>query len=231
MVGTFVLGNEPGIIRGRKYAIVGVYSQSNHSFVQHAALLASDQDLDKRCEVEVHHMGPPLGDQVGCECHLLGQIELTSEEIEVIENWVASVETQYTAIYVQPFQQYTIYPHMTWIFSEEGRPLRQRFSCVGYVIEAYREAGVHLVDLSQVPDTDGSCLEILYPEIVRISKSPPRLKEKLGFKGFDDLGLSGKGPWKLVLPGYLFHATREHHAGKARPGSFLPSTREQAHYP
>lgn len=135
----------------QKFAIVGTYAD-NRPFVRHSALLCSQDSIGEEREVAVHHMGPPIEEFDKCQCHVIGQVGLTNEEIEAIEDWIASVATQYCAIKVLPFQQYVIVPHMDWVMSEEGRMQRQRFSCVGYVIEAYRSAEVELLDLALLPE-------------------------------------------------------------------------------
>lgn len=195
----------------RRLAIVGFYAGEGSQFVKHAALLREAANLRSASEVAVWHMGPPVslsttGPQK-CRCELIGQIELSNEEIEAIDDWIASVSTQYTGVSILPFQQYVIAPHMVWVKSEEGRPLRQRFSCVGYVIEAYRSAEIDLVDVSAVPDVERATVETVYEDLVRLAgRSVPA--RRFGFVGFDDLGVPGDGPWPVVLPGYLFHSTR-----------------------
>ncbi len=213
----------------QKFAIVGTYAD-NRPFVRHSALLRTEDSIGEERAVTVHHMGPPIGESNQCQCHVMAQIGLINEEIEAIEDWIASVTTQYCEKIVLPFQQYVIVPHMDWVISEEGRPQRQRFSCVGYVIEAYRSAEVDLLNLACLPDAHQSDATEAYPHLVRIANTP-ELSKRLGFTGFETLGLHGDGPWKIPLPGYLFHSTARYQINSPRPSSFVPTGLEQARYP
>jgi len=209
----------------RRLAIVGVYAGESSQFVRHAALLREAANLRSASEVAVWHMGPPVSLSTGspqwCRCELIGQIELSNEEIEAIDDWIASVSTQYTGFPILPFQQYVVAPHMVWVKSEEGRSLRQRFSCVGYVIEAYRSAEIDLIDVSTVPDVERGMVEMIYGSLGRIAGNPA-LANYLGFAGFDDLGVPGDGPWPVVLPGYLFHSARRFQTSAERPAPLTP---------
>jgi hypothetical protein len=207
----------------RRLAIVGVYAGESSQFVRHAALLREAANLRSASEVAVWHMGPPVSLSTGspqwCRCELIGQIELSNEEIEAIDDWIASVSTQYTGFPILPFQQYVVAPHMVWVKSEEGRPLRQRFSCVGYVIEAYRSAEIDLVDVtvSQLPLVDRSVCENIYPQLAELLDKP-ELAERLGIVQ----EMPATGPLPVLLPGYLFHSTRRFQAGAARPTPLIP---------
>ena len=216
-------------VLAQKFAIVGTYAD-NRPFVRHSALLRTEDTIGEERAVTVHHMGPPIGESNQCQCHVIGQVGLTNEEIEAIEDWIASVATQYCEFKVLPFKQYVIVPHMDWVISEEGRPQRQRFSCVGYVIEAYRSAEVDLLNLASLPDAHQSDAAEAYPLLIRIA-TKPELAKKYGVTSIGDLGLYGDGPWKIPLPGYLFHSTARYRNNSPRPLPFVPTSVEQARYP
>jgi len=235
--GTVVLKHRIDGVQARRFAVVGIYSLTNRPFVVHAALLARDHELKGECHLPLFHMGPPLAIGDGQDCHLLGQVGLTNEEIEAIDDWVASISTQYSETIILPFQQYVVYPHMKWAYSEENRPLRQRFSCVGYVIEAYRSAGIELIETEQLPEVDKVLLKVAYPafaQMERIAQKPAGaaiLANKNGFQGFDDLGTPGDGPWRVALAGYLFHATDRYRNNPVRPSAFVATRIEEASFP
>ena len=235
--GTVVLKDRIDGVQARRFAVVGIYSLTNRPFVVHAALLARDHELKGECHLPLFHMGPPLATGDGHVCHLLGQVGLTNEEIEAIDDWVASISTQYCETIILPFQQYVVCPHMVWVNSEEGRPLRQRFSCVGYVIEAYRSAGIELIETERLPEVDKELLKVAYPDFAqmeRIAQKPKGtaiLANTKGFQGFDDLGAPGDGPWRVALAGYLFHATDRYRDNPVRPPTFVATRIEEASFP
>jgi hypothetical protein len=213
----------------QKFAVVGTYAD-DRPFVRHSSLLRAEDSIGEERKVTVHHMGPPIEVDDQCECHVIGQVGLTNEEIEAIEDWISSVATQYCSIKVLPFQQYVIVPHMDCVISEEDRPLRQRFSCVGYVIEAYQKAEVVLLKTDELPDAHRQDVEKAYPGLDRIANNPVHAK-KFGFVSYGDIGLPGDGPWKIPLPGYLFHSTARYRSDAARPEPFVPTSIAQACYP
>jgi hypothetical protein len=226
---TCILKELTSTIRVQRFAVVGKYSD-NRPFVRHAAMLSSETELNGECLIGLSHIGPPINNSDNGACHLIGQIGLTNEEIEAIEDWLASVETQYTALKLLPFQQYVITPHMVWVHSEEGRRLRQRFNCVGYVIEAYVAAEILLVDADSLPHATMNEVEAAYPDLQRIVGNP-QLAKHFGFVSLAELGLTGDGPWKIAFPGYLFHSTHRFDRNQPRPGPFVPTSLEEICYP
>jgi len=223
--GTFVLEqrtSESGnSLRVQRFAIVGTYSKQP-PFVGHAALLRKEETLNGPSTVSVHHMGPPIENLAQVSCHLIGQINLTNEEIESIENWLADVDTQYCDWKLLPFQQYIIKPHMKWEKSEKGRPIRQRFSCVGYVIEAYKAAGIELLETANLPGANKLLLMQAYSEFSEILNKP-RLA--------NNLGVPGNGPWKVALAGYLFHSTGRYSSSMSRKDGFIPTGVKEVNFP
>jgi len=228
-IGTFVLNKLKEPIAFRRHAIVGNYDEVR-PFVKHTGLLKENQSIQGEEKLSLNHMGPPLNANGSDISHLVGQIELANEEIEAIDDWLASVSTQYRDLHVLDLQQYVVCPHMKWVVSEEGRRIRQRFSCVGYVLEAYRAAEIELISVDNVPLADKEVLLQSYPVFQKIA-ARPRVSQKLGFKGFDDLGVSGDGPWQVVLAGYLFHAVNCFQQGTPRPEAFNPADLSFAGYP
>ncbi len=226
---TCILKDLRSPIRVQRFAVVGVYSQ-DRPFVGHAAILTAATEFNGECKVALSHVGPPIENLDTGDCHIVGQIGLSNEEIEAVADWLASIETQYTPTKILPFQQYVVAPHMVWVKSEEGRPFRQRFSCVGYVIEAYAAANVWLIDSESLPDAKMEDVETAYPNLRRLL-AKPELAKSYGFKGLDDLGLVGPGPWKVALPGYLFHSIKRFEQAQPRPNPFAPSSLEQSCFP
>lgn len=189
-----------GTIRGSRYAIVGVYSEPEResNFVRHAALLKDRCDLNSTTPVEVWHVGPPIvsGPETAQQpsavtkvrVDVIGDLALSESECEAITDWRAGVEKERRGIHLKPFEQYKILPHVDRDKSEEGRRGSRRFSCTGFVIEAYDAAGIQLLNLDQLPLADEAHLKKAYSELLRIEAAPATVQKRYGFKGRADLG-------------------------------------------
>ena len=95
-------------------------------------------------------------------------------------------------------------------------------SCVGLVMQAYREADIELLsqDYRNYPEVDRDLLEIIFHE---------DFLEYLN-SHWEDLGLSPNNPCPMVLPGYVFHSmTPEDHV--IRGESYHPTEVGYAAFP
>lgn len=215
-----------------QYAIVGKHAESGPlGFVQHVALLRGSGPVSAPEDVNVFHMGPPLvaGDQAQstkpgdrkCRADLIADLVLDSEERAAIGDWLIEVETEDFDHPRNIAEQYTVIPHVDWIVAPEtGRRIRRRFSCSGFVIEAYRRAGIDLIDTDgQLPDVHEQVLNAVYPALTRLQSVRERI------------GLPGKGPWKVILPGYLFHSTARATAESPRPPAYSPQSADEGSFP
>jgi len=225
-----------------EYTVVGVYSADNdNDFVQHVGMLASETDVSENAEVPVLHMGPPIvaGTESAAKApkkaqavrvHLVGDLALTIAERNAMKTWCAKVDKQRRP---KPmFQQYVVHPPMKWERSEIDRRLFQRFSCVGFVMECYIAAGIDLLDSeAELPAVDKQILQSAYPNIVKVEGMEKKVQDQLGFKGREDLGIPGNGPWKIVMAGYLFHSLHRASADVPRPEPFSPTSISAAYYP
>ena len=204
--------------RFSKYAIVGYYVPNcDDYFVQHVAILSESSRLDGVSETSVFHMGPPpvAGARTALlpkarktiTPQLVGDLVLTNDECEAVADWLARVDSDCVASSVPVLQDYTIRPHMVTSNSEEDRRRPPRFSCSGFVIEAYRDAEIELLDIESIPEVSEECLRPAYEFFFKLEKAKPTTQQELGFKGREDLGIDDSGQWDVVLPGYLFHST------------------------
>jgi len=130
------------------------------------------------------------------------------------------------------FQQYVVIPHVTWVRSpENGRRIRRRFSCAGFVIESYRRAGIILIDTeAELPEVDEELLLIAYPDLARLEGAKDRVKAGYGFKDREDLGLEGKGPWRVLLAGYVFHSLKRASVAHPRPSPYVPQSSSEGFF-
>lgn len=215
-----------------QYAIVGKHAESGPTcFVQHVALLREGGPVSAKAEVNVFHMGPPLvaGDQAQttkpgdrkCRADLIADLVLDTEEREAIDDWLIEVEAEDRAHPRNFAEQYTVIPHVDWIIAPEtGRRIRRRFSCSGFVIEAYRRADIELIDTDgQLPDVHEQVLHAAYPALTRLKSVRERV------------GLPGNGPWKVILPGYLFHSTARATSASPRPPAYPPQSAAEGSFP
>ncbi len=201
-----------------KYSIIGTHvGKGGGTFVKHVAILKKASALSNLQTVDVWQVGPPIvagplsssqrfASQT-CVASVVGDMKLGVRQCEAVANFLSQVDKQYRLITPLPFQQYQIIPHSTWVRAPEtNRKIRRRFSCSGFVAEAYAEAGVVLVDLENLPAAKQVEIQFAFPDLQRISSGSEKLKQRYGFVSKEDLGLVGDGPWPVLLPGYLFHA-------------------------
>ncbi|MGO9599234.1 MAG: hypothetical protein ACLP7Q_14700 [Isosphaeraceae bacterium] len=106
---------------------------------------------------------------------------------------------EYEAAKAGPRKQYVISPHVKEEKSPDGTIICRRYNCAGFVIEAYRSAGVDFIQTEQesLPPVSRSTLEIQYPDTVRLLEKP---------KNREDFGIPGDGPWPVILAGYVLNA-------------------------
>lgn len=212
------------------------------TFVQHVALFAESGCIPAGGAVPVFHMAPPIytgyeprdgGGAAGARCvpDLAADVVLSPTENNKIKHWLHIVGKQ-----DRPnlrFQHYIIRPHVIWKLSELGRRVYQRFSCAGFVFEAYKFAGVNTIDAHEasLPLVDEGDLARFYPFLTAMESWPERQRVKRGFLGRADLGLDTDGPWGILLPGYLFKAISLQQPAKPRPAPRLPLSKAEGWFP
>ena len=177
-------------------------------FIGHAGL-AESVGSQEAAGVAVLDMGPPLhgeGSQRLIRANVFGSAALTDDETQKIKAFVDRHANEH-----QSFLQlagrslldvlpriYCVCPHASPIYEDDGRYARMRFSCAGFVFEAYRKARITLVDLNALPMVE---IEAIRPGYAREMALIERRKVSA-----EELGLFGDGPWQVLLCGYLFHA-------------------------
>jgi hypothetical protein len=177
-------------------------------FISHAGL-AQSTDSQKADAVIILDMGPPLRGQNrpnSIEASAVGCAALSDDEVQKIRTFVDQHANEHqvflhlnaSQMLRLAAQMYCIYPHADPLFEDDGRYARMRFSCSGFVFEAYRSARIRLLEPDALPTVDMTTIEAAYPVPARLlaaSRVTP-----------DSLGLKGNGPWPVLLCGYLFHA-------------------------
>jgi hypothetical protein len=112
---------------------------------------------------------------------------------------------------------YCIRPHASPLYEDDGRYARTRFSCAGFVLEAYNKARIRLLDVNALPMVEMGVLALAYPQTRLIGS---------GRISADALGLGGSGPWPVLLCGYLFHALKRD-VDVIRHQPYAPSTADR----
>lgn len=196
-----------GSVRTRvgRFCAVGTYHGTISGFVSHVAINLEDNKLGDGEPTAVLHMGPPLQETSNFAVRVLGDAELTNDETSRIETWKAELDDERRPR--SRARQYVAQPPVQWdelhaerpesgaVINQNTRTVRyRRFSCAGLVIDGYRSAGIHLLQLgSALPAVTLSALTQAYGA----ATDPDRRTE---------MGLPGPGPFQVVLPGYLIHA-------------------------
>lgn len=196
----FRLTETPWIVQ--RFDVLGQHSKTKHGFVKHVALFDDDdREVRHDCEVTAIHMGPPLEQVTAMRTNVVGSVPLTNDERKRIALWVERVKDEYEAAGVVGksgiLRQYVIDP--PWEDQPDKRTgIRRyrRYSCAGFVFDAYQRIGIELVELdrAQLPEVAWEVVESVY----EISNDRRGLLTKFG--------LHGDGPWRILLPGFILHA-------------------------
>jgi hypothetical protein len=185
----------------RRFDVVGHDASGEAEFIAHVALSGGDfPGYSPIAPLTVVHMGPPLDRAGETIAHCVGSARLTADEQFQIGVFADEVALEYQAARaVIRQQQYVIAPHVDEQRSEDQTVVRRRFSCAGFVVEAYRDAGIDLLrtERDRVPLVQLESLKVQYPSFAR-------LLDHDRFRA--DFGLTGDGPWPVVLAGHVLNA-------------------------
>jgi len=193
-------------------AVAGQDAEIATGLVHHLGFVADEVGTTSSGEtIRVYHMGPPLENDGQMRTHCLGWTPLTPDELAGVWRWIDEVAEEYQAQHIADWNQYTIHPHVCSVPSNGGAVRHYRFSCAGFIIEAFREIGIDLLetDESKLPAITYKQLTEIYPEAAR----RPHM--------FHRFGLTGNGPWPIVLCGYVMHAF-DRTEDEIRGSAYLP---------
>ena len=212
----FRLGNQPVSIQ--KYDVAGQDSQTAPHFIRHVGLADEQRnDIRRNSEISLVHMGPPLrqGD-AGKPIQAVGTAALTAGQIRQIGVFVDDLISEYEAEKVRRQKQYVIHPHVRE--PDVDIPCR-RFSCAGFVIEAYRDAGIDLVvtDPGRLPRVALETLQQAYRDQADRLRNPA-IRSRFG--------LEGGPPWPVVLAGYVLNALNRT-VDEIRRGPYTPASGDE----
>ncbi len=163
------------------------------------------EDVTVESKLRVAHMGPPLGEKRAVKSHAVGNAGLTDDQRRQVETFVNErfeevKQLRDLARIAQEkwdsAKQYRIHPPVT-------KPSRDcnfwRFSCVGFVLAAYQDAGITLIgDVKPRKRLDQ--LKVLYAHL-------PYAHDRLDNPAFRaDMGIGTGDDWPIVLAGYVMNA-------------------------
>lgn len=186
---------------GAQYDLIGECHQGAGA-VTHVGILAGPLAIAAGATVSVFDMGSrlqiePPGSMIA---HIAATLPLTKEQAEGLAEWIAEIKT------LAGHCEYIALPAAQFV--EDGPSERRKywkFSCAGFVVTAYKEGA----DIKLVVDED--CLPLLDSSKVREVWGPVLgvTSERLQRRYLKAFGLGGDGPWRVLVPGYLFHALEE----------------------
>jgi hypothetical protein len=188
------------VVSTARYDIVGSDSEHGPGFIRHTGLARDTAQYD-RSSVGVINMGPPLRTADRMFADATGTAGLSEDEDRKIKDFVdrhvgehASAQKAGRELLTRA---YCVLPHATRLAEADGRYTRTRFSCAGFVVEAYKRARIALVDEEGLPLVGLEQIKQAYPDF-----APMLDREEVRIS----VGLTGHGPWPVILCGYLFHA-------------------------
>lgn len=183
--------------------------ESGKWYVRHVGLSAGQAVIQSTQSIPLVHVEPPLTESP-CEIHWAGSICLTADERNNIDLFIETQKpfTEITEIELvrDPSKYYTIYPHLVEF---EGNS-QVVYSCAGYVLEAYRSAGIILLEYesSKYP---GTTLDELYSYDAQWKRLLANKKRRsaLGLVEVPQEGTEkSKQSWSIVLPGHILHSLK-----------------------
>jgi hypothetical protein len=189
---------------------VGAIDGNVLGFVAHVVLCRAEQpqvvNVNSRILATVH-MGPPLGEKPQ-PIDVIGTALLDSDGIEPSERRQIKVfvddrlrerksqESRLARLnWLEPYYaEYVIHP--SYIEPDDEVSL-WRFSCAGFVLKAYEEAKIYLIDERNLPDVTLDTLKNAYPRMASLfDRDEVRVR----------LGIGEGTAWPIVLAGYVVNS-------------------------
>ena len=211
------------------FDVVGTDSDTQPGFVRHVALaVVAMGGCPAGGPVPASHMQPPLDVAGVVPLHTHGTVPLANEEKERLHRFVKNLDLEFAGRRTQ----YCVRPHAEPSRVADGTVRYTRFSCVGFVIVAYREVELDVIrtDDDSLPSVSLDTLLLAYPDLRRELTSVAARRRA---------GLPGDGPWLVLLPGHLLTALARDEVSirsgppyRAGPGDeYFPPIRSESESP
>jgi hypothetical protein len=190
------LGSSP--VDVERFDILGIDAAGRANFVAHVGLSANAlAQFNAGAAAELIHMQPPLARGPSpIAPQTWATATLTIDEEHRIDLFVDERIEEHRANHVRRFSQYVIRPHAVAHREADGTVVFWLYNCAGFVVEAYRSAGLNFVETDEaiLPKVTKAAILAAYPDAIRFQRR------------WDALGISNDGPWPVLMPGYVLHA-------------------------
>lgn len=188
---------------GSPFDLLAFNNSDASYFIRHIGLRGPEDETDSaKSPPSMYHMSPPIMleeiEDLEPDHSFFADLEIS--HIRKLETFIASHKLQVDAAKRRPrggtdWDEYIVLPH--WQRSGDDGPTFRRYSCAGFVFEAYKWAEITLVKADELPDVDYHIVSPIYLR-GKSKESTKRIRS--------EYGLSGEGPWKILLPGYIVHS-------------------------
>lgn len=203
--------------------VVGKYAAQAAGFVEHLGLAtASCPALVGGDTIEVFEM--PVRERNHWAPAAHGSADLSYEEGRQIRQFCRQHKRQHESLKLvrgrRKLRGYVVRPHSKPFCEADGTEVALRFSCVGFVIEAYREANIDLVitEENMLPGVPWEMLSLAFP--------PLQCADWAKVNQEYDLGLDpAAAEWHVMLPGYAMNSLRRDHDA-IRRSPYVPELKD-----
>jgi len=209
---------------------VGASDGTKAHFVGHVLLCDVDEPTNVDGEsrvVQAVHMGPPLK-QSPAEVDVVGTAELDAEGVGkgerrqiktfIDDRWLERRAQKARLAKLNRLQElkaeYVIHPSAKE--PDSNYPL-WRYNCSGFVLHAYLEANIELIDEEQVPTVVLGFLKDAFPSFMK-RLDDPAFRNEMGI----DIGDS----WPVVMAGYVVNSLNRP-AGEIRQMPYAPRSGDE----
>lgn len=208
-----------------------VLASTRKNYVRHVGLALQAKYITDGESVLVGDMAPPMRAGADGELfapHIIGHSVLTYPAVDVdeyrrIEEFLDEAKGKFETHRAPaefPLElkwfQYVVHPH--YGEGDKDHP-GGRYSCAGFVFEAYRSADVTLFNVDSLPSISYAEILKAYPEFERAGEDLRKW-----------IGLAGTGPWPVMMPGYLM-ASLNRSGDEIRQTPYTPNTGDMAFPP
>lgn len=176
--------------------------RGDSGIVDHVGLAAEDLQLDAGGLVRTYHMGPPLGIEPPAQFQATvhGSLSLSRDEQEGIDEWLAEIAPLASQC------SYVALPAARIRRDEDSEQIiGWDFSCAGFVAAAYQAgADITLIEQDELPLLDMATAHRIWGgglPLAVFKRIAPRI------------GLTGAGPWPVLVPSHILHALAKDRAG------------------
>ena len=163
--------------------------------VKHVGLLDTNTAISYGQSVSAFHMSGPhthLELPGKMNAHVIAWFaNMTEESHRRILLWIEEMKT----LSRHGIIRYTAVPASELCFDQvNGRMIERKFSCAGFILCCFEESGIVrlIVPETELPRVAKDVLEEIWGKAV-VARGRQH-------------GIRGSGPWKVLLPSYLFHA-------------------------